>query len=308
MAKESQDPFDRTKWSGTTFTAKPEPFQVQSQGSIIKFLREGVQPPSIVYMGVGDVIQVTIMAGGQAITANVNGRWLRAADGAVVPFTFQFTASFTRAPTSNTFALGEGFLLSLNVVSSVVFNGTPIYGTVAMIRGGTTGAGVSFQQLAAGWFGGLRGLFWPGGTYVRPNEGPGVWRSITGATPAAGAEISETVPSQAFWRLYAFRFSLTTSATVATRNVSLRFDDGANVFDEAWPNLNQAQGVTAPYTFSNNAVPSIPALSTNINVMPLDDTKLLPGGFRIRTNTFGIQVGDQYTAPQYLVQEWYAAE
>ena len=308
MAKESQDPFDRRAWSGTTYAAPAEPFKVQSQSSIIKFLREGVQPPSIVYMGVGDLIQVSVMAASLAFQYFVNGRWLRAADGAIVPFAQTFPNNVTRGFTTASFALGEGFLLSINVTSpNAVTNESEQYAVVSMIRG-PAGVNAGFQTLAAGYCGGLRGLTWPGGQYSRPHEGPGVLRVIVGTTPAAGAEIVETVPTSARWRLLAFRFGLTTSAAVANRIPQLVRDDGVNVYNSDFPNLTQTAGLFETYQFANSPVPVQFALNGFVNFWPMSDQLILTANHRIRTSTAALQGGDQYSAPTYMVIEWLNTE
>lgn len=55
---------------------------------------------------------------------------------------------------------------------------------------------------------------------------------IVGANPAAGAEVSETVPAGETWCLLGVRVTLVTSATVATRQPILTLDDGTNIFFE----------------------------------------------------------------------------
>jgi hypothetical protein len=78
-------------------------------------------------------------------------------------------------------------------------------------------------------------LSFPGSPIRSSIEGPGVLRSITGTNPAANAEISETVPTNARWRVHAIRFTLVTDANVANREVALTLDDGAAVFARSPP-------------------------------------------------------------------------
>jgi hypothetical protein len=139
--------------------------------------------------------------------------------------------------------------------------------------------------------------------YGGSTEGPGLIRSITGATPAAGAEISETVPAGARWELLAFHTSFVTSAGVANRNPRLIIDDGTNIYARSAtattiaaslsPTLSFAQGYGAPTSTASGEF----QLSLPIGLR-------LTAGHRLRTATISLQAADQYSAIQYLVREW----
>lgn len=134
-------------------------------------------------------------------------------------------------------------------------------------------------------------------------DGPGLIRSITGAVPSAGAEISETAPAGSRWELLAFAFSLTTSATVANRAEVLTLDDGANVFWRVPMNVNQTAGATWNYVHAQGfGSPTISQVLGMGAMLPINNR--LAAGYRIKTVTAAIQTGDQYTAPQYVVREW----
>ena len=134
-------------------------------------------------------------------------------------------------------------------------------------------------------------------------------RVIETAAPAAGAESITTVPAGKYWRLASFIISLVTSATVANRLASIVIDDGVNVL--------------ASFTFTGTAVGNITASSTkniigttqsftstgtiaNTGGIPLPDPMffLLQPGWRVRTLTDLIQVGDQYGIARLVVQEF----
>ncbi len=125
--------------------------------------------------------------------------------------------------------------------------------------------------------------------------------SFTGTDPAAGAEISETVPDRRRWLLRGIYFSLTTSATVADRLVHLIIDDGTNIIAKICVVIAHAADTAKDYSFANYG-------STQLNpvlcfYLPLP---LLPlaAGYRIRTSTDLIEGDDDFTAPQLLVEEW----
>ncbi len=126
-------------------------------------------------------------------------------------------------------------------------------------------------------------------------------RSITGTDPAAGAEISETVPERRRWRILAFRFSLVTDDPVADRIVHLLLDDGTNIFADVCVTTAHQASVTKVYNFSNFG--STQLNPTNCLYIPLPPLPLSPG-FRIRTVTDLLEVTDDFSAPQLLVEEW----
>jgi hypothetical protein len=122
---------------------------------------------------------------------------------------------------------------------------------------------------------------------------------VTGANPAAGAEISDTVPARETLTLYSVRIVLVTSATVATRAVNLYFDDGATTFFETFNATTQAASLTYRYNFG---VGLVAAGAAPLLVLPLPSAIKLGPGFRIRTTTTAIQVGDDYAAAIYLIE------
>lgn len=135
------------------------------------------------------------------------------------------------------------------------------------------------------------------------NDGPGFIRTIAGATPAAGAEVAETVPAGTRWELLSFRARFVTSATVANRFPVLTLDDGtANAFFEGGVLATaQTAGQTSRYTFAQGLNAQIN--QTNFTGSLMNRAFLLVG-YRIKTVTSGIQVGDQWDQISYLVREW----
>ncbi len=125
--------------------------------------------------------------------------------------------------------------------------------------------------------------------------------SFTGTDPAVGEEISQTVPDRRRWRILAVRFTLVTDDTVADRLVHLVLDDGTNIFADICVTTAHAASITKAYNFSNFG-------STQLNpvtclYIPLPPLPLSPG-FRIRTATDLKEDGDNFSAPQLLVEEW----
>lgn len=126
-------------------------------------------------------------------------------------------------------------------------------------------------------------------------------RSITGTNPAANTEISETVPDRRRWILRAIRFSLASDANGANRYPVLLIDDGSDIVFASETSTAQVANSTLFYNYADFGSWHSPA--SNQFCLPLPPIPLGPG-FRIRTTTTNLQVGDDYSAPQMLIEEW----
>lgn len=127
---------------------------------------------------------------------------------------------------------------------------------------------------------------------------------VTGTNPAAGSEISQTVPAGVRWKLKSVRFVLVTSATVANRFVNFIVDDGTtNIFDVYYPTAHTAS-LTVAYYAAPLGVTQTGLLGPATNRIYFNipaDMELLPG-YRIRTTTTGIDAGDDFAAPTMYVE------
>ena len=93
-----------------------------------------------------------------------------------------------------------------------------------------------------------------------------------------------------------------TSAVVANRTPVLTIDDGANVIFETGTNVAQTATQTAKY----RAAVGVPLTTFGAlaYLLPLPGDLELAAGSRIRTVTGAIDVGDDYSAPVYTLEEW----
>lgn len=158
------------------------------------------------------------------------------------------------------------------------------------------------------------------GRFVEPGPGGGggYINTVTGTNPAAGAEVLETVPANALWRLLSFSVVLVTDANVADRDPNFIADDGTTA-NRRW--MRKALRQTASLTRTHLWTPG-----TDVNVLSGDtagtaevdtdsilrracipehpDDRTLPEGYRLRTTTDSIQATDNYAAPIFQVEEW----
>lgn len=257
--------------------------------------------PGAFYMTGEDALQISGWNITSAARLRASGRFL-GCDGVIRSFEHDLPLTTDRVIASLTRQLGEGWLLNLTVR---VTGATSVYGqTVAraqVVRGLET-SGIVLATLCHGAVTSMQPIAFPNGRVLSMVEGPGAVRSVTGTDPAAGVEISETVPTGARWRLLSVSFALVTDATVATRIPAVVVDDGTNTYSRTDGGVGQTASLTRIFTAAGGGM-----FATNVggqHHIPFSNRLLLLAGHRVRTVTSNLQAGDNYGAPQLLVEEW----
>jgi hypothetical protein len=274
---------------------------IQTTPPAVKFNPIDVPPSQFLYLQPNDFLGFTIFTNQSPQTLQLTYRFLTP-QGEVK----QGTSIFNTAGAINTFnfTLGECWLISFGLQRTSGGNQSVItFAQALIVRDQFTATGQNIYGIVwQGFINGVTGNGWPGTQAKELSDGPGVIRTIVGTVPAAGADISETVPAFRRWTLLALRATLTTSATVANRSPTAVYDDGANIFFKGATFFNQPASTATPYSF----FPSLINASVAFGDQPIATLMPIPlrGGFRIRTSTFLIQVGDQWTAPIYEFLEW----
>jgi len=283
----------------------PRNAAIASGKRAIQLATNAVQPPSPLYLQVEDSIYINIINPTQAggMFGRVIARFLRP-DGEIIGFKREFPCSLPGAATI--FTLGEGWLLSLAVSIPGLSAPEPGYAFVfASVIRDTPEGNLFHWNLFADTYENNHVPSWPPGRMGFPQEGAGRLRTVVGSTPAAGADIAETVPNNVRWRLLCLFATLVTSAAGGNRAITLGFDDGANVFSENSATSGQGVSTTTSYSFSDNG--GFQQSGVNPWNVAIPANLLLANSYRIRTFTVGIQAADQWSAPKYLVQEWVSA-
>jgi hypothetical protein len=296
------DQNDKRSITGGTFGNTEERFSVHSSNPGTQFDFQDVQPLVGEYVDVNDQLVIGCAAPITGNTLIVNVRVLTV-DGKVIPMQFAVAPAGAIAFTTFRFQLLEGFLLSATARYSAGFrNNNWCYVELALAR-----AAFSFNDkyipLWSGYASSNNAFGWPGTLSQRPTDGAGVVHSIPVGAPAAGVDVTFTVPANTRWRLISFRATLTAAVAVANRIMTLTMDDGATVLAESVSNVTQVASVVNTY----NAFDSAPIINTPINLrtqMALPSNMLMGTGFRINTVTSGLQAADQWSAAQLLVAEW----
>ncbi len=279
----------------------PESSEITTRPPLAKLTGELVQPPSRVYLTVDDRLYIRSRNSLTAVTLQVAGRLLRA-DGTIVPFNFEHVPATDRTASLESFRLAEGFLLSVVVFPSV---GAPTRGQtfveIGLLRG-RDAAGAVVDVLARDYVAEAEPLAFPGGPIRSSLEGPGAVLSITGSDPAAGAEISDAVPTDARWRPRSFQATLVADVTVVNRFIYLIVGDGSTLLAQMVTATAQTASQTKDYSFVLGWGAQERVRSTDIVAGMLDT--ILAAGHTIGTTTISIQAGDNWSAPQLLVEEW----
>lgn len=133
-------------------------------------------------------------------------------------------------------------------------------------------------------------------------------RTIIGTDPAAGAEISFTVPAGPLFLLTDLSFLFITSAVAGNRRVNVVVDNGTTGFRFGFTTSDQAASLERLYVLgratdgllSGVAIslgPTVPAGGAVFLAPEVQYPIPLLPGYRVRTVTVAIDVGDNYGAP-----------
>lgn len=140
-----------------------------------------------------------------------------------------------------------------------------------------------------------KGLSWP--VAITENTVPdnGDITELTSSNPAAGAEISFTVPDNRVIKLLGVGFTLVAAAAAASRRVHLQITFPGGGLLDFFSNVDQIISETKNYTCA--AVPGLLAQSAGSSIIiPIPDGLLLTQGAIISTDTDNINAGDNFSA------------
>lgn len=281
--------------------AAPAEFPFTTLPPVVSFETVKVAPPSELYVAPGDGLMFLVANRAPGAYVWIHARLLRT-DGQVIPMEWEVRPDASGIWYTGWAGLAEGFLLSVHAeaAGALVQRGQCYVGVRLTTAGG---GGTRFQRvLVQGYATTLRTLSWPPGIQESPVEGRGSIRTIIGTNPAAGVEISETVPAWVRWRILGFKAFLITSAAVANRRVFLAADDGASAF----MTIAAAADQTASQNISYNAGEGFPLVNVAgfCQTLPLAGGMILRAGYRLLTWTANLQAADNWSAPIMLVEEW----
>jgi hypothetical protein len=199
--------------------------------------------------------------------------------------------------------LTPGLLLSASLVSNTFFTIDEfLFASLGIFQGAASTINRE-QTLCGGYITNDEGISYPNGGYHEQTEGMGVHVAYNMGTPGAGQELSYTIPSNSMFRPFAFSATLTTSATVANRQVQLICDEGSgsNYFKSP---LGVAQAASLVWVYSFAKYPFATLQFNNDQLIFFDNVMKMTATLRIRTVTLGLQAGDQWSLSRLLGEQW----
>ena len=222
--------------------------------------------------------------------------------GDYVPLQFELRPTSDRASTTAIFKLTEGFLYHLQCrVSSGTVRRGQCFVKVGLQQGDNDLA-MLHTTILSDYVDLAYEVAYPGSPIRSSLEGPGFKRVFTGTNPAAGAEISETVPTNATWTLWSILFAFAVANSGAAREISLNISDGTDIFFSLTHSAAATINATTTYLWGKgvNGVGAVENLRAST---PIGEYRL-PQGYVITTVTPLIVAGDDYGAPLLQVEEW----
>lgn len=253
-----------------------------------------------------DELRLVVVNSLTGVGVTLQGRFLPRGGARPEPFVHVVTPSADRMPSTFDRPLGEGFLLNCSLI---VTSGAPLVGqTYVMLQviRGSTGATIVLGCLLAGYVTAMQHIAYPGSPIESSIAGGGVTRVVTGTTPAAGAEISETVPAGARWELVSVTTALTTTGAGGARQALLYITPPAFVRLYAPQFTTVPISVTFALQWAQNQNFETVAPGTILTAgLPAGYTLL--AGDVVHTSTVNLQAGDQYRSPVLVVREWLEA-
>lgn len=214
------------------------------------------------------------------------------------PFAEVHTTNADRSRASDTFEI-HGVPVSIQASPSAA----PVRRGECYVRITLLLDGEPVQRLSAGYLTDSKTLSWPPGIFEGFTEGPGLIRVLSGTNPAAGAEWLETVPTNARWRILDIFAKLTTDANVANRSAILRLDDGSSKIWDIVTAYVHAASTVINYHWLPQSLKESTAIQSNIMV-PLPPALYAFQGYRLGSQTTNFQAGDDWIAPEILIEEW----
>lgn len=290
---------------GTTHTRQvlpgnPSP-DIQTRKPAVAFQTNNVPPSQYVYLQDNDWIVLTTFCTLNTQTLRVTYRYLTP-QGEIKEGTFNPGTLIGNGFQQFTFQIGEGWLLSIALQQTTLsLSGNWMWTQLGITRS-NIGTLIEQGHIWEGYVYFNVPTGWPG---VQPKEitdGAGTVVSITGSAPAAGADITEVIPSNRRRQLLSFQATLVSSAAVANRTPIFLIDDGAQVLYDSPATFTQTASQSVVYS-AGSSVPSQAPL-TLFAILQLPIPTIVKSGWRIRTFTAGLQAGDQWSAPRYAVLEW----
>lgn len=202
--------------------------------------------------------------------------------------------------------LAEGYLLSAAIQASNATSFGQTYATLYIGRG-TPIAGLppAALLLIADYPTNLIPVGWPPIGIRQTAQGQGTISTLTPANPGAGVELVVTFQTGLRTLVHSLRFTLATSATVATRTVEVaQLDSAGNFLTGTISTLDQTASQTLAYTFALDIGQASDSNAARVTA-PLPSVFGI-GAAKIQTNIINFQAGDTIQSITLQIETWVA--
>lgn len=220
---------------------------------------------------------------------------------ASAPFSFNFEPTADRTLRTHTFSIPD-----LPLWVSIIGPTNADQRGEAYVRMSLMINGDQMYHLASGYIYVDFAVSWPVGNLIEPVPPMGELVTLTGTNRAANNQISETVPANTIWKVKAVRFQFITDANAANRFVHLNFEGTAGPFLECISPTAHAASLTRNYSCFPTA-PGGSVADDNDLIIPIPQDIILLPTYMIRTTTTGMQVGDDFDAPEITVERFFTS-
>ncbi len=216
------------------------------------------------------------------------------------PFTFQKAHAGDGAAESDTFAIPD-FPISVSVhTDSVTVRRGQFWATLYLTLNETR-----VMKLCSGYISRQAGIAWPASQTESEIANGGHFKLVTSADPAAGAELTHTVPTNELWIVHAVVFDFVTDANAANRRPHVLFDfSGSGIPLNFYPGDTQLLNETRRYTAAAAGFSYQGRESDDLFISIPPNLHVGPGGI-ISTDNAAIQVGDNYSAMEMWVEAFF---
>lgn len=204
----------------------------------------------------------------------------------------QFIPAHTTFPTTKRIRLTAGKLISVSVWGAdSLFSQAKFFTRISLLSGSVAAAD-QLLILTSGYVTNGSTLNFPASIPESSYSGTPQRVAAGIAAPAPGVELQIEINGIYQAKILSAVFSLTTSAAVATRTVTILFEDAAQTFAKAISRTTQVAGTTRQYILWSG--PNMPTDAANLIYLPVPDSAI-GHEIIIRTETTNIQAGDQYS-------------
>lgn len=259
-------------------------------------------PAPAIYVGFNDYLTVSLLSA--VATSNlavVHARIIRR-DGTIIQLEEYLSAQFTFQQITTRVALCEGWLIAVNVTCGAVNNPRgALFINVRLARSAGSGWN-NVVELAADYCTPQVDVAWPGGQIRDASEGPGWLQTIALGSPPNGSDFSTSPPTHTKWRVLSVGATLTTSSTIANRQVRLTINGIAADLWFVAPGFN----ATASGTYVMSWLPGCAGLISTppAFTLPMPYPIVMDSTYSIATSTLNIQSGDFWVNIYVMVEQW----